>query len=67
MSNPLGQMGLTRPRRGRLIAGVCAAIAQRFGWRVGRVRLAFIISCVLPGPQILFYILLWVVIPKRPG
>ncbi|KAA5830065.1 PspC domain-containing protein [Saccharopolyspora hirsuta] len=58
--------GLERPREGRMIAGVCRAIANRFGWRVGLVRLAFVVSCVLPGPQVLFYVVLWVLIPSAP-
>ena len=27
------------------------------------LRLAFVLSCVLPGPQFVAYILLWVLIP----
>lgn len=55
---------LTRPRRGKMIAGVCSGIAKRFGWSRTLVRAAFVISCVLPGPQVLIYLLLWVVMPK---
>ena len=29
------------------------------------VRLGFLLSCLLPGPQVLLYILLWVVIPAE--
>ncbi|MCA1188114.1 MULTISPECIES: PspC domain-containing protein [unclassified Saccharopolyspora] len=56
---------LQRPRNGALIAGVCAGIAQRFGWNVGLVRLLFVVSCILPGPQFLIYVALWVVMPKQ--
>jgi len=28
------------------------------------LRLAFVLSCVLPGPQFIAYILLWVLIPS---
>jgi phage shock protein PspC (stress-responsive transcriptional regulator) len=56
---------LVRPRRGRVIAGVCAALAQRFGVRPSRVRLLFVLSCLLPGPQILLYIALWIVLPSE--
>ncbi len=58
---------LTRPRHGKVIAGVCAGLAHRFGLPVFLVRLAFVISCVLPGPQILAYLLLWVLIPADRG
>jgi phage shock protein PspC (stress-responsive transcriptional regulator) len=42
---------------------VCAALAQRFGVSPWMVRALFVLSCVLPGPQILLYIGLWLVIP----
>lgn len=52
-----------RDPHNRMIAGVCAGIARRFGWPVGRVRLLFILSCILPGPQILLYVALWLLMP----
>ena len=55
---------LVRPRHGKVIAGVCAGLAQRYGWSATGVRVAFIASCILPGPQFLVYLALWVVIPK---
>ncbi|WP_349902735.1 PspC domain-containing protein [Parafrigoribacterium humi] len=57
-------MNLSRPRTGRVIAGVCAAIARRFGWRVGIVRLITVLSILLPGPQVIAYIVLWILIPE---
>jgi phage shock protein C len=57
----------TRPRRRRILGGVCAGIARRFGWSPWLVRLAFVVSCLLPGPQILLYIALWILIPKDPA
>jgi phage shock protein C len=56
---------LTRPRHRRVIAGVCAGIAERFGWPVRRVRLVFLLSCLLPGPQVLAYLGLWLFMPQR--
>ena len=56
---------LVRPRNGRVIAGVCAALARRFGMKPGLVRLIFVLSCLLPGPQILIYIVLWLIMPKE--
>ena len=44
---------LTRPREGAVIAGVCAGLAERFGWSPFAVRLVFLLSCLLPGPQFL--------------
>jgi phage shock protein PspC (stress-responsive transcriptional regulator) len=56
---------LVRPRRDKVIAGVCAGIARRYGWSPNAVRLAFVLSCLLPGPQVLLYIALWIFIPKE--
>ena len=56
---------LTRPRRGKILAGVCAGIARRFGWSPWLVRTAFLVSCVLPGPQILLYVALWILMPRE--
>jgi phage shock protein PspC (stress-responsive transcriptional regulator) len=56
---------LTRPRNGAMIAGVCAGLAQRFGVSANLVRLLFVLSCLLPGPQFVIYIALWVVMPQQ--
>jgi phage shock protein PspC (stress-responsive transcriptional regulator) len=55
---------LVRPRAGRWIAGVCAGIADRFGMSRKTVRLLFVASTILPGPQVLVYLALWVLIPS---
>jgi phage shock protein PspC (stress-responsive transcriptional regulator) len=57
---------LARPRRRRVIAGVCAGIARRYGWSPSLVRVAFLVSCLLPGPQVVLYIALWILMPKDP-
>ncbi len=54
---------LSRPRTGRVIGGVCAALAQRFGWDVTLVRVLAVVSLLLPGPQLIFYVIAWIVIP----
>ncbi len=56
---------LTRPRNGRVIAGVCAAIANRFGISPFLVRVIFLVSLLLPGPQILIYLAGWILIPDE--
>lgn len=56
---------LTRPSRGRIIGGVCAAIARRFEMQPLVVRLLFVASCILPGPQILLYVALWIIVPQE--
>ncbi|MCU1422769.1 MAG: PspC domain protein [Microbacteriaceae bacterium] len=57
---------LERPRNGRIIAGVCAGLANRFGWNPNVVRLLAVLSCLLPGPQFIVYIVMWIVIPNAP-
>ena len=56
---------LVRPRHRRVIAGVCAGLGQRFGIPANVVRLLFVVSCLLPGPQFLVYIVLWVMMPSE--
>jgi phage shock protein PspC (stress-responsive transcriptional regulator) len=56
---------LVRPSGGRWIGGVCAGLARRFNMTPNTVRLIFVISCLLPGPQILLYIALWLLMPSE--
>jgi len=56
---------LTRSRNNKVIAGVCAGLADYLGWKPNTVRLLFVVSCLLPGPQFLIYLVLWIVMPKR--
>ena len=55
---------LARDTRHKMIAGVCAGIARRYGLSTGGLRLAFVVSCVLPGPQFIAYLVLWVLMPR---
>ena len=61
----LARSGLTRPRRGKIIAGVCAGLARRFGFTPWGMRLVFVASLLLPGPQILIYAGLWALMPRE--
>ena len=51
------------------MAGVCAGLAARFDLSLFVVRALFVASMLLPGPQILAYVALWVIVPDdaRPG
>lgn len=55
---------LARPRDGRWIGGVCAGLARRFGMSANTMRTIFVVSCLLPGPQFLIYLALWVLLPN---
>ena len=63
----LANRGLLRPDNGKMLAGVCAGLARRFGVSKTLVRVAFAVSIVLPGPQILVYLGLWVLMPSDSG
>ncbi|SOC49845.1 phage shock protein C (PspC) family protein [Blastococcus aggregatus] len=54
-----------RPRSGRVLAGVCAALADRFGISRGLVRVAFVLFGLF-GVGELVYLALWIMIPKAP-
>lgn len=58
---------LSRPQSGKIIAGVCAGLGRRFGLSSNVVRLIFLLSCLIPGPQFIIYLALWVVLPKDTG
>jgi len=61
--SPKGATTLTRPQHGKVIAGVCAGLADRFGMSPFVVRLLFLLSCLLPGPQFVIYLALWLIMP----
>jgi phage shock protein PspC (stress-responsive transcriptional regulator) len=61
----VGHRGLVRPRRGKLVAGVAAGLARRFGISPSLVRILFVASMLLPGPQIVAYVALWIIMPKE--
>jgi len=61
------QPTLFRAREGKVIAGVCAGLAARYGWDPILVRLALValVMCGF-GSGILAYLAAWIVIPKAP-
>jgi phage shock protein PspC (stress-responsive transcriptional regulator) len=48
-----------------MLAGVCAALSNRFGVSVFLIRLLFVIFAIT-GVGELVYLALWIVIPKTP-
>lgn len=56
---------LARPTHGRMIGGVCAALARRFGTSTTTMRVIFLVSCLLPGPQFLLYLALRLLLPSE--
>ncbi len=58
---------LVRPIYGRMLAGVCAGVAQHFGWDVTPVRLIVLVVVLCGfGSPLIAYIVAWIVIPNEP-
>ena len=57
---------LYRARSDRKLAGVCAGIADYFGWDPTLVRVGWIVLTLMGGSGILLYLLLWMVMPEAP-
>lgn len=58
---------LQRSKTDRMLGGVCGGIAKRYGWDPTFVRIAYVLISVLSAafPGILFYVILWVLIPEE--
>lgn len=57
---------LYRDEQRKTIGGVCAGLAEYFGVDVSVVRVIFVLAVFLKGIGILPYIVLWIVLPKKP-
>jgi phage shock protein PspC (stress-responsive transcriptional regulator) len=53
----------------RVIAGVCAGLAEWLGWDIALVRLLYLILTIFSAgfPGIIAYIVLWIVMPEETG
>ena len=57
---------LERPRANRMIAGVCAGLAQHYRWDLTWVRvLAVLIAVFSSGAGLVAYIVFWIVMPAQ--
>jgi phage shock protein C len=56
---------LARSRHNKIIAGVCGGIAESLDWSPTTVRVLYVIISVLSVafPGILFYLVLWLLMP----
>ena len=57
-----------RAREGKMIAGVCAGLAEQFGVSVTILRLAFVLGTLVSGFMLglVIYLVLWAVMPYEP-
>src|SRR4051812_49198094 len=58
---------LYRLPESKKIAGVCAGLAEYFDLDPLLFRLLFVISIFFGGAGLLIYVLLWVLVPEKPG
>jgi phage shock protein C len=51
----------------KMIAGVCAGIAEYLGWDVSLVRIAYVLFSIFSAgfPGLLVYIILWFIMPDN--
>jgi phage shock protein C len=56
---------LYRSESDRMLAGVCGGIAEYFGIDSSIVRLIFIGIILLGGSGVIFYLVLWLVLPSK--
>jgi phage shock protein C len=66
MNSGNGTKVLARSRKGRMLAGVCAGIADYFGLDVTLVRvIVAVVSIITGGAGVLAYLAAWVIIPAE--
>jgi phage shock protein PspC (stress-responsive transcriptional regulator) len=66
MNSRNGTKVLVRSRKGRMVAGVCAGIAEYFGADVTLVRVAVAaIAVITGGAGALAYLVAWAIIPDE--
>jgi phage shock protein PspC (stress-responsive transcriptional regulator) len=57
-----------RVRETRMVAGVCAGLAEQFGVSVTIIRLAFVLGFLVGwGMGLVIYLALWWIMPIRPS
>jgi phage shock protein C len=56
---------LYRSRKGQMVAGVCAGLAEHFGVDVNLVRLAFAVFTIFFGVGVLIYLAAWIILPEE--
>ena len=66
MSSGNGTKVLVRSRKGRMVAGICAGLADYFGVDVTLVRIIVaVIAVITGGAGVLAYLVAWAIIPEE--
>ena len=53
-----------RVEEAKLIAGVCAGIAETYGTSADTVRTIYVIACLCGLPMVFVYLLQWAIYPR---
>ena len=66
MNSGNGTKALVRSRKGRMVAGICAGIAEYFGVDVTLVRVVVaVVAVITGGAGVLAYLAAWAIIPDE--
>jgi phage shock protein PspC (stress-responsive transcriptional regulator) len=66
MRDENGHRTLVRPRKGRMLAGVCAGVADYFSVDVTLIRVIWaVVSVVSGGVGLLAYLVAWAIMPEQ--
>lgn len=62
----MNKRNLTRSNN-RVIAGVCAGLAEWLGWDIAMVRILYLVVSIFSAgfPGTIAYIILWIVMPEE--
>ncbi len=61
----MNEKRLTRVEDGRMIAGVCAGLANYLGVDATIVRLIFVLLAIFAAGGVLLYLILWLIMPME--
>ncbi len=59
------QKRLYRSGKDKILGGVCAGIAEYFGWDPTLVRIAWVIISLMYGMGVLLYLVCWAIMPLK--
>ncbi|MGD0158282.1 MAG: PspC domain-containing protein [Terracidiphilus sp.] len=66
-TQPYLHQPLIRPRSGRIIGGICIALARANGWDVALVRILALVACLFSSGFVgVAYLAAWIGIPEEP-
>ncbi|GAA1475446.1 PspC domain-containing protein [Corynebacterium felinum] len=63
-TTPMIRRELRRSSTQQWFGGVLSGVAETYGWNVTLLRVLFICSIFLPGPQVIAYLAAWLIMPR---